>query len=362
MQVVIHYLFPFFSALILSFVLVPLFRNVAVSARIIDTPDEGRKLHGKPVPLLGGMGMFVAFVFVTLVYARLGFLQDARLMLSTVYWVLGSLCVLMLGGGLDDRFRLKPWQHIWFPLFAVVLVVLCGGLEIGYVTNPFSAGTGPYGRSLLYLNPNIGTVGLGSILAGFWLLFTIYATKFLDGVEGLVVGLGSVSSIVLFIISLFWDTPLSGTSTLIAIFCGSLIGLWVYNVRPLYLFLGDGGGMVIGFMLGVFSILSGAKIATTLLVFGLPFLDAVVVVVGRLRSGRSPFSGDRSHLHFRLRDLGWSQKQILLLYGFVSLTFGVSAIMLTSTTKAIALGVMIVLVLVFMVIVAKISRKTVNQE
>jgi len=275
-----------------------------------------------------------------------------------VFWILISGGILMLGGSLDDVFRLKPWQHIWFPLIAVCAAVFLGGVEIHYVTNPFSEGTGPYGRSLVYLDQQlVGSIRLGSVLAVVWLLFTIYATKFLDGVEGLVVGLGSLSSIVLFIISLFWDAPLSGTSTLIAIFCGALIGLWIYNVRPLYLFLGDGGGMVIGFMLGVFSVLSGAKIATTLLVFGLPLIDAVAVVLERFTSGTSLFSGDRRHLHFRLRDFGWSQTQILLLYSFVSLVFGVSAVVLSSFTKVIALGVMAVLVAVFMVVIGRISRK-----
>ncbi len=357
MPVVLHYFLPFLFSFILSLLLTPFGRRFAIRLGIFDIPDSSRKLHVTPVPLLGGFGMFLAFVTTSSLFAWFGFLQDTRLSPSVVMWILISGALLMVGGALDDRFRLKPWQHIWFPLSAVVLVVMLGGVDVGYVTNPFSAGTGPYGRSLVYMNPTIiGSIGLGSVIAIVWLLFTIYATKFLDGVEGLVAGLGTISSFVLFVISLFWDVPLSGTSTLIAIFGGSLFGLWVHNVKPLNLFLGDGGGMFIGFMLGVLSILSGAKIATTLLVFGLPFVDAVVVVTERLVSGVSPFSGDRRHLHFRLRDLGWSQRHILLLYGFVSLAFGVSAVVLTSTTKAVALGTMVLLMLMFMVIVTKISK------
>lgn len=357
MEIILHYIVPAAISCVLSLILTPLGRRFAIRWNVVDVPDTTRHLHQRPVPMLGGLGMFVAFVISSVLFVWLGFLQDTRLSPVVVMWILISCALLMIGGSIDDRFRLKPWQHIWFPLSAVALVVILGGVNVGYVTNPFSPGTGPYGRSLLYLNPNIvGPIGLGSIIAIVWLLFTIYATKFLDGVEGLVVGLGTISSVVLFIISLFWDVPLSGTSTLVAIFAGSLLGLWVYNVRPLYFFLGDGGGMFIGFMLGVFSILSGAKIATTLLVFGLPFLDAVVVVIERLVARKSPFSGDRRHLHFRLRDIGWSQTQVLLLYGFVSLGFGVSSVVLTSTSKAIAIGVMIILVFVFMMIVAKVSK------
>ncbi len=345
MTVFLHYLLPVLISFCIAALVTPWVRRYAIAKNILDRTNTRIHVYRPPTPKLGGIPMFVAFLFTTVLFLMLGYLHDSKISTSMILWILGALLILMIGGYLDDRYTLRPWQHMWFPLAAAGLVVFGGGIDIGYVTNPFLSGNGPYGRSLLYLNePAVLGVSAGSLLAVGWLLFTSYATKFLDGIEGLVSGLGTIAAVILFFVSLLWDVPLSGTSTLVAIFCGSVLGVWIYNVRPLNIFLGDSGPLFIGFMLGTLSIISGAKIATTVLVFGLPLLDAVFVVIQRLAAGKNPFRGDRRHLHFRLLDRGWSQKKVLIFYYLVSFLFGVSALFLTSVNKVIALGVLGLLV------------------
>lgn len=347
MTLFLHYILPALISFALAAILTPFIRQYAIRRNILDRTNTAIHKYRPATPKLGGIVMFISFIITTLIFFAAGYLNDSKISSSTVLWLLAALIVLMLGGYLDDRYNLKPLQHVWFPVVAVGLAVFGAGIEIGYVTNPFVAGTGPYGRSLLYLNtPFIGSFGFGGLLAFGWLLFTSYATKFLDGIEGLVSGLGAIASAVVFFVSLLWDVPLSGTSTLVAIFGGSLLGVWIYNVRPLHIFLGDSGPLFIGFMLGVLSIISGAKIATVLLVFGLPLLDSVIVVLARIMKGKNPFLGDRRHLHFKLLDAGLSHKEVLGIYYVFALVFGLSALFLASTDKVIAVSVMAIVVVV----------------
>jgi len=174
----------------------------------------------------------------------------------------------------------------------------------------------------------------------------MYTTKFLDGLDGLVSGVAVIGSIILFLVSLFWDVPLSGTSILCLILGGSSLGFLIWNFHPAKIFLGEGGSTFLGFMLGVLAIISGAKIATALLVMGLPILDVIWVIVRRIfREKKSPFLADKKHLHFRLLDAGLNQRQVVLLLYLLTLLFGATAIFQQTFGKLIALGILVIVML-----------------
>jgi UDP-GlcNAc:undecaprenyl-phosphate GlcNAc-1-phosphate transferase len=119
-----------------------------------------------------------------------------------------------------------------------------------------------------------------------------------------------------------------------------------------------GGAMLLGYLLGTLSIIGGAKMAAILLVMGLPLMDVAWQVVNRLRQGRSPFEGDRGHVHFRLLDMGFSQRQIVLVYYLFCAFFGILTLVIESQFyKFIALAVMLALVALGFVIVSR-SRHT----
>ena len=170
----------------------------------------------------------------------------------------------------------------------------------------------------------------------------IYTTKLLDGLDGLVAGVTTIGSLIIFMVSLAWDVPLSGTSILAIILAGSSLGFLVFNFHPAKIFLGEGGSVFCGFMLGVLAIISGSKIATALLIMGIPILDVIWVVIKRILTGRSPVSGDNQHLHFRLLNIGLNHRQAVLFLYLVTGFFGLSSIFLSSSGKVVALIVMAV--------------------
>ncbi len=324
-----HYIIPFGiafgSALVLSYGV----RRFALRRGIVDHPSQApeRKIHRRPVPLIGGIAIFGALIFTTGVYAffsdRLfgGYLLPKHLIGIGIAGVF-----LMIGGALDDLHNRKPVQQIIWPILAA-LAVISVGIGITYITNPlggviqldtvsielFSWNSTPYVLTLF-----------ADIFAFCWLMGMMYTTKFLDGLDGLVAGITTIGAFVLFFLSLNQEVAQPETALLSVILAGSMAGFLILNFHPAKIFLGEGGSLLAGFMLGVLAILSGAKIATALLIMGIPILDVVWVIIRRaFFEKQSPFrTADKKHLHFRLLDIGLSHRQaVLLLYG-ISLLFG----------------------------------------
>ncbi|MBU1131110.1 undecaprenyl/decaprenyl-phosphate alpha-N-acetylglucosaminyl 1-phosphate transferase [Patescibacteria group bacterium] len=328
-----YYLLPFVFSFMIAVMLTAIIRALAFKLKIFDYPTEPRKIHDKPIPELGGLAIFLTFALVALIYHQSGLLVDGKIELRFVTGFLVGGLILMIGGFLDDKFKLKPCQSFIFPVSAA-LTVIFGGLEIGYITNPLGG--------LLYLGGTIWS----PLLIFFWLIGMMYTTKFLDGLDGLVSGVAVIGSIILFLVSLFWDKPLSGTSILCLILGGSALGFLIWNFHPAKIFLGEGGSLFLGFMLGVLAIISGAKIATALLIMGIPILDVVWVIVRRLfKEKKSPFLADKKHLHFRLLDAGLNQRQAVLFLYLLTLLFGASAIFQQTLGKLITMGILVVVML-----------------
>ncbi len=342
------YFLPFVLSFLCAVLLTPLVRRLALKYDIIDRPNQARKIQIGHVPLLGGVAIYGAFLIVLVIGWLFGWLNDGIIRPRQILaLILGGLIIVIVGV-LDDKYDLKTKAFIG-PVLAAGLAVLMG-VTIKYTTNPFLAGTGPYGRALLYFSPFLGA-GLSFI----WLLIISYTTKLLDGLDGLVSGIGAIGAIILFVVSLFWDVPQSATSILALTLAGACLGFLVYNWHPATVFLGESGSVFIGFMLGALSIISGAKIATTLLILGIPLLDVIWIILRRIIvEHKSPFSADRRHLHFRLLDAGLSHRQSVLFLYALSLVFGLSSLFLQSQYKIIALlALLLVMFLLAGVLVLK---------
>ena len=198
---------------------------------------------------------------------------------------------------------------------------------------------------------------LGSLVVFIWIMGMTYTTKFLDGMDGLVSGVSGIAGLVIFALSLAPQVMQTSTAFLAIIFAAVCFGFLPHNFHPAKIFLGEGGSTFTGFMIGVLSVISGGKIATALLVLGIPILDAAWVIVRRLWHGASPFVGDKKHLHFRLLDVGWSQKQTVLFLYFLSAAFGFTAVFLQSWGKLIALALLSAVMMIVALSVVFIYRK-----
>lgn len=349
----LEHLIVLFGSFTLAALFTPLVRHIAHTRGILDAPNVERKRHPGPTPLWGGGAIFFSLAIAGALAWRAGLLTDLKIGDGQLLGILVATLLLVVGGMWDDARGLKPWRQFLFPL-AAVAASLAAGIGVQYITNPFAVGTGPYGRSLWYLAP-----WMGSAIAGVWLLGMTYTTKLLDGLDGLVAGVGAIGAMILFLVSLYWDQPLSGTSYLTLMVAGACLGFLIYNMHPASIFLGEGGSTLIGYLLGVLAIISGAKIATALLIMGIPILDVAWIIIRRVFfERRSVAAADRKHLHFRLLDAGLTHCQTVFVLWSLTAFFGTISLFLQSQQKVIALTVL-VLVMILLALIVVMRRKKV---
>jgi len=323
------YFFIFSSACGLTWLVTAGVRQFARTCDITDKPTEARKIHAKPIPLLGGVGIYISLALLIIGYLFFApsswpQLIDMHVIPKHIIGILIAGFLLMVGGFLDDIYNLKPYQQIIWPIFAA-LIVIASGIGVEKITNPFG-----------------GYIVLSKLasdaLTFVWLLVVIYTTKFLDGLDGLVSGMTVINASIIALLSLFFFVNIP-TAILAVLVAGCFFGFLVWNFHPAKIFLGEAGSTLAGFLLGVLAIISGAKFATTLLILGIPILDGMWVIFRRMiLEWRSPFQGDKKHIHFRLLDAGLSQrKAVFLLYGIAAACGGL-ALFLQSSQKIYALA------------------------
>ena len=325
-----------------------LVKNVAIKYRIVDDPKTSkRKIHRRPIPLLGGVGLFLGFSIVAGYYAFFTDQMFGGYMLPKhiIALILGGL-VLIIGGILDDKYNLKPiYQFIW-PIIAVVIVV-ASGIGIDYINNPWGETINLSSINIELFNfngvPYYFTV-IADLFALIWVVGMIYTTKFLDGLDGLVSGICVIACGVIFLLSMTQGVMQPETALISAILGGAAAGFLIFNWHPAKIFLGEGGSTYIGFMLGTLSIISGGKIATALLIMGIPIIDISWSIVRRIWNKQSPFKGDKRHFHFGLMKLGFTHRGAVVFLYFACATFGLLAIYLQGSQKAIAFIVLICLI------------------
>ena len=351
---IIDYITPFFIAFAVSLIMTYIVRKIALAKNIVDRVDDNseRKIHKTNIPLLGGVAIFVSIVIVVLFYTLFSDRVLGGYILPKYLWgMLIAGILIMIGGFLDDKYNLKPSKQIIWPILATMTVIGVG-IGINYITNPFG-GTLNFDtiKIKLFTIENIPYyfIVIADIFAFLWLMGMMYTTKFLDGLDGLVSGITTIGAFILFFLSINAEVAQPETALLSIILAGAAAGFLIWNFHPAKIFLGEGGSLLMGFMLGVLSIISGAKIATALLIMGIPILDVLWVIIRRLLfEKKSPFSSaDKKHLHFRLLDTGLSHRQAVILLYFISLAFGSVAVLMSGQQKFIALCLMVILMLVF---------------
>ena len=333
------YFLIFLLALVLAAIFTLIVKKIALHFNIVDSPDlkeGGRKIHDHPIPLLGGIAIFLAYFLVIFLFPG-KFLSGNLHYSHLIGFFIGAL-IIMIGGALDDKYNLRPYQQIIFPLLAIVAVIL-GGVEISQITNPLGARFDL--RTISFLSP---------LLISLWLLGLMYTTKLLDGVDGLVSGVSGIGALIIFLFTLttrYYQPDIAFASIILV---GAAAGFLIFNWHPAKIFLGEGGSLLLGYILGVLAIISGGKIAIALLVMGIPVLDVAWTILRRVMSGKNPFRfADRKHLHHRLLDLGLGQKKTVLIFYSLSLIFGLSGLFLQSRGKFLTLLLLLFIMLLIVI-------------
>ncbi len=305
-------------ALLLALGLTPPTMRLARRWGVVKVPHRTRDVHRRVVPSMAGVAMGAAFIVAALLSRHFAFpFPDPNEPIRFQGLMLGALITLLFGV-LDERKELPAW-----PQFAMQLLVT--GIAIYHLifienfANPFSNSlVRPWDSPL----PWWVTVPL----TAFWFLGTMNTVNWLDGLDGLATGVAAIASAV-FAAHMMREGQYSVALLALALL-GATLGVLPFNFNPARTFIGSSGAFFLGYTLAALAIMAGAKVATMLLVLGLPILDVAWVIVSRVRRGLSPLHGDRRHLHHRLYDLGLSQRQVVLGYWAISASFGLLALLL----------------------------------
>lgn len=321
----------FVAAFLITLVLTPLTARLGRRLQIVDRPG-GRRGHQGTISRLGGLALFAGFfgtgvlVFLTTQWPPLTVSRDRHLLTGVM---VGALFVFLFGL-LDDAFELPAWPQ-FAAQFGAALIAIGYTIFIEQVTLPVKGFT-------------VFPLWITYPLTVFWVMGMLNTVNWLDGLDGLAAGVTAIAAL------LFAFHAVRLGQTTVALFplalAGASLGFLPFNFSPARIFMGTAGSMTLGWALASLSILAPAKVATALLVLGLPIIDVAWLILRRWRTGRSPTSGGRDHLHFRLLELGLSQRQIVLLYYSFCLSFGLLALLISSRVfKLVALGVLAALAL-----------------
>lgn len=313
----IPYLCLFSAALAVSLLVTPLARKIAVWCGAVDYPNS-RRINKKPIPRMGGIAIFLGIVaaFVVQYVGTMNFgwpvvlVPSPKLDVNYAMLVLAFL-VIFATGLLDDRFSLSPRQKLAGQIAAAVIAV-AGGLVIGDISNPFEPG---------------GFVHLGWLTYPLTVVYLVAYTNIInliDGLDGLAAGISAIASFTMFVLSV-WAGRLDAAALSIAV-AGSSLGFLRYNFHPASIFMGDSGALTLGFALGAVSLLSVTRFAglTTIIVplviAAVPIIDTFSAIVRRMRGHVSISHADRGHIHHRLIDEGYDQRQaVLVMYAWTGL-------------------------------------------
>ncbi len=320
-----------FTSSLIAFFATPITIKLAKKIGIIDDPrthKHPKVIHTYPVPRGGGLPVYISIVLSSLLFLPF----DYYLKLI----ILGSSLIVTIGF-LDDKYNLNPYLRIFLQI-SVLLILALGGIGINFITNPLGGIIHldkfffeiAYGGFVLKIKPLV----IGFTV--FWVFFIMNMVNMgAKGVDGQLPGVVAVAALTIALLSLKFSADITQWPVIIlaGITAGAYLGFLPWNFYPQKIMPGYSGSTLGGYMLAILSILSTAKVGTLLVVLGIPIIDTFFVITRRIARGKSPVWGDRTHLHHRLLDRGWSKAKVAVFYWITALILGLFSLNLNSTTK-----------------------------
>ncbi|WP_435168265.1 MraY family glycosyltransferase [Paenibacillus glycanilyticus] len=299
---------------VLTIVFVPVMQKIALKYGIVDRPNW-RKIHNRPIPLMGGAALYVACVATIIAFQGIT-------PLSLSITVGGALLVCI--GLMDDASKSKGkdfpiWPRVIIYL-SVSMIPLFFGIHMDGIMNPANGH---------FVGFPVWFDALGTII---WVFALINMINFIDGVDGLASGVCTLSSMTLFVTALIKGQGDIGVTAIII--GGACIGFLIYNFHPARIFMGDAGATFLGYTLAVIAIDGAFKKATfitilvPLLALGLPILDTVIVMLRRLATGKGLHQADKLHTHHALMRWGLTQVQTVSFMYLIAALFSLLSILL----------------------------------
>lgn len=328
----------FFKILLMVFIpflfvvfLVPFIKKIAFHIDAVDIPNK-RKVHTKPMPRLGGLGIYFGFLLGYMLFG-----QHSETMNSIL---IGSF-IIVLTGVVDDIKPLKASTKFIGQVIAALVVVFYGNIVLKDVS--------AFG---IYINFDI----LAYPLTIIFILGCINCMNLIDGLDGLAGGISSIYFLTIGVIS-----TISGSVgldfVLTFVMLGSTLGFLVHNFYPASIFMGDSGSMFLGFIIAVVALLGFKNVTMTsliipLLILAIPILDTLFAIIRRLLKGESISTPDKFHIHHQLLNRNFSQRTTVLIIYVVNLLFSFASIVYVlkdRTLGYIIYGILLIIVITFVV-------------
>ncbi len=366
-QQYLNYLPLFGIALACSILITPIVGYITRFFKIISyppsmksnaKPSDLRRLEKQPTPLLGGIAVILPFLVLALIQAKMN---------PQIGFLLFGLSLLFLMGIMDDILELPGWAQLLIQCVVVLLICL-SPINITHISNPFG---GTINLDLFSIKTVLSGIPIelilpGDLILGLWILFCINAVKWSSGTDGVMEGNSFIIAITLFLISIRMQN--ANIATLSVILAGCTLGFLFFNFYPSKIWSGSSGKSTYGYLLATLSVLSGAKMATAIVILILPIIDALWVLGGRIfrHKPKNIFHllaiSDKTHLHHKLMDLGLSERQIAFVEYVITASAGAAALAFSGAMKAFVVLLVIIMVSIFLSIISIVSRKKQESE
>lgn len=303
------------TAIVVTFATTPLVKRMAYKVGAIDVPKDARRMHKTPIPRLGGLAIFLGFFLSVLLFVEIE---------PEIQGILIGAVMIVVLGIFDDIMTLKAVPKFLVQIAAAGVAVYYGNV-IQYVSNPILTSPDPY--------LDLGKLAIPVTI--IWIVAITNAVNFIDGLDGLAVGVSAISSATLLVTAMLIAE--GNVAIIMAALLGACLGFIPYNMNPAKIFMGDTGSTFLGYILatvsiqGLFKLYAIISFAVPFLILGLPIFDICFAILRRLAKGQNPMQADRGHIHHRLIDMGFNQKQTVAIAYMMTAILGLSAVVLTSS-------------------------------
>jgi len=310
-------------------VFIPLVKILATHIGALDIPNE-RKVHKKPIPRLGGLGIYFGFLIGYMLFG-----EETSLMNSIL---IGSFVIILIGV-VDDIKPLKASYKLLAQTLAALIVVFYGGILFDDI-NIFG----------LYFN--FGYFAYPITI--FFILGCINCMNFIDGIDGLASGVAGIFFLTIGIIAVsIGDFTLTFTLTFIML--GTCLGFLVHNFNPATIFMGDSGSMFLGFIISIITLLGYKTVMMEtllipLLILAVPILDTAFAIIRRKLKGESISKPDKMHIHHQFLKMNFSQKATVIIIYLITAAFATASIIHVTVDASIGYtiyGILLFLLIMF---------------
>lgn len=298
-----------------SFASTPIVKTFAQKVGAMDVPKDARRVHNHPIPRMGGLAIFLGFILSVVLFVDIT---------RQVRGILLGAVLIVACGAIDDIISLRAWVKLIIQIIAAIVAV-AHGVVIEVLMNP----------NIFSENEALILGVLAVPVTILWIVGITNSVNLIDGLDGLAVGVSTISSVTMFVVALL--VAEGNVAVILAALMGACVGFMPYNFNPAKIFMGDTGALLLGYVLstvsvvGMFKFYAIVTFIVPILALFLPLFDTTCAFFRRLLHGQSPMHPDRGHLHHRLIDMGLSQKQAVAVLYSISAVLGLCAVVLATT-------------------------------